>query len=354
MQTPQIETVQVLPQNVPLAFEFAARAQGSKETEVRARVGGILLKRNYVEGTEVKEGSVLFQIDPEPYKVALKQAQAKLAQTQAELKNAETQLARTEKLFKQGYASEKTRDEAVAKADSLKASLQLAEAEVDAAQLNLDYTTVTAPISGKTSMEAQSEGSLISTSGNAGLLTSITQLDPIYVDVRQTSSDMLRLKHEIASGKIKAKDGAVEVTVLMEDGSVYPLKGTLTFTGEEVDEGTGMVNLRAVVPNPNGDLLPGMFVRTRLEEGARPNSIVLSQRCVMRDPKGQAYVWVVTPENTIEQRNVVADRVVGTNWLIESGLKAGERVVLDGIGKVRAGAAVKIAQPAAAEQASAK
>ena len=133
----------------------------------------------------------------------------------------------------------------------------------------------------------------------------------------------------------------------MEDGSVYPQKGKLTFTGEEVDEGTGMINLRAVVPNPNGDLLPGMFVRARLEEGARPDSVLISQRCVMRDPKGQAYVYVVKPDNTIEQRNVVANRVVGTNWLIESGLQAGEKVVIEGIGKVRIGSQVKIAQPAA-------
>ena len=137
------------------------------------------------------------------------------------------------------------------------------------------------------------------------------------------------------------------MTLLMEDGSVYPQKGKLTFTGEEVDEGTGMINLRAIFPNPNGDLLPGMFVRARLEEGARPDSVVISQRCVMRDPKGQAYVYVVKPDNTIEQRNVVANRVIGTNWLIESGLKAGEKVVIDGIGKVRIGAKVTIAQPAA-------
>ena len=235
MQAPQVETVQVLPQNVPLAFEFAARAQGSKETEVRARVGGILLKRNYVEGAEVKEGSVLFQIDPKPYEVALKQAQAKLAQIQAELKNAETQLARTEKLFKQGYASEKTRDEAVANADSLKASLQLAEAEVDAAQLNLDYTTVTAPISGKTSMEAQSEGSLISTTGDAGLLTHITQLDPIYVIFSVSENELMALTNMVESGKIlnpyNSKDIVAKLklgddSLYEEDGKYYMLWGS--------------------------------------------------------------------------------------------------------------------------------
>ena len=164
----------------------------------------------------------------------------------------------------------------------------------------------------------------------------------IYVDVHQTSTELLRLKQDIATGKVQAKDGAVEVTLLMEDGSSYAQKGVLTFTGEEVDENTGMVNLRAIFPNPKGDLLPGMFVRARLEEGARPNSVVLDQRCVMRDPKGNAYVYVVTPENTIEQRTVVANRVIGTNWLIESGLKAGEKVVLEGTGKVRQGTKVTV------------
>ena len=178
---PEVEVIKLQPQDVPLSFEFAARAQGAKETQVRARVGGILLKRNYVEGSYVEEGSVLFEIDPAPYKVALEQAEAKLAQNQAQLKNAQTQWKRTEKLFKEGYASEKARDESRSSMDSLAAAVQLSQAEVDSAQLNLDYTTVTAPISGVTSLEAQSEGSLISTTGESGLLTTITQLDPVYV-----------------------------------------------------------------------------------------------------------------------------------------------------------------------------
>ena len=190
-------------QDIPLTFEFAARAQGSKETEVRARVGGILLKRNYIEGAEVEEGSILFEIDPEPYQVALDQAKAKLEQTRAELKNAKTQLDRTEKLYKQKYASEKAYDDAVAAYDSLQASLLLAQAEVDAAQLNLNYTKVKAPISGLTSMEAQSEGSLISTSGNSGLLTSITQLDPIYVMFSLSENEMMMISDMIATGKLK-------------------------------------------------------------------------------------------------------------------------------------------------------
>ena len=237
--------------------------------------------------------------------------------------------------------------------DAAQAQMKTARAAMKTAKTNLDYTRVQSPISGRVGRSEVTPGALAN--AYQTFMTTVQQLDPIYVDVRQTSSEMLRLKHEIASGKIKAKDGAVEVTLLMEDGSVYPQKGKLTFTGEEVDEGTGMINLRAIFPNPNGDLLPGMFVRARLEEGARPDSIVLSQRCVMRDPKGQAYVFVVTPDNKIEQRNVVANRVIGTNWLIESGLQAGEKVVIDGVGKVRAGATVKIAQPAAnAQQPEAK
>ena len=279
----------------------------------------------------VKAGEQLYQIDPALYEAAYEEAVANYELARANARRS-AQLVKVNAVSKQDN-------------DAAQAQMKTARAAMKTAKTNLDYTKVESPISGRVGRSEVTPGALAN--AYQTFMTTVQQLDPIYVDVRQTSSDMLRLKHEIASGKIKAKDGAVEVTVLMEDGSVYPQKGKLTFTGEEVDEGTGMINLRAVVPNPNGDLLPGMFVRARLEEGARPDSVLISQRCVMRDPKGQAYVYVVKPDNTIEQRNVVANRVVGTNWLIESGLQAGEKVVIEGIGKVRIGSQVKIAQPAA-------
>lgn len=315
-----------------MTTELAGRTSAYQVAEVRPQISGIIQKRTFTEGQMVKAGEQLYQIDPALYEAAYEQA---VANYELALANAR----RSAQLVKVNAVSKQDNDAA-------QAQMKTARAAMKTAKTNLDYTKVESPISGRVGRSEVTPGALAN--AYQTFMTTVQQLDPIYVDVRQTSSDMLRLKHEIASGKIKAKDGAVEVTVLMEDGSVYPQKGKLTFTGEEVDEGTGMINLRAVVPNPNGDLLPGMFVRARLEEGARPDSVVISQRCVMRDPKGQAYVYVVKPDNTIEQRNVVANRVVGTNWLIESGLQAGEKVVIEGIGKVRIGSQVKIAQPAAA------
>ena len=200
---PQVPVIELAAKDIPLSFEFSARTQGYKETQVRARVGGILLKSNYVEGSWVEEGSILFEIDPKPYEVALKQAQAQLAQAKAQLSSAETQWSRTEKLFKEGYASEKIRDEARSNRDSLLASVQLAEAAVDSAKLNLDYTIVRAPISGITSLGTQSDGSLISTTGDASLLTSITQIDPIYVIFSATESEILSLTNMTERGLIK-------------------------------------------------------------------------------------------------------------------------------------------------------
>ena len=320
-----------------ITTELSGRTSAYQVAEVRPQISGIIQKRIFTEGQMVKEGEQLYQIDPALYEAAYEEAVANYELARANARRS-AQLVKVNAVSKQDN-------------DAAQAQMKTARAAMKTAKTNLDYTKVQSPISGRVGRSEVTPGALVN--AYQTFMTTVQQLDPIYVDVRQTSSEMLRLKHEIAAGKVKAnKDGALEVTLLMEDGSVYPQKGKLTFTGEEVDEGTGMVNLRAIFPNPDGDLLPGMFVRARLEEGARPDSVVISQRCVMRDPKGQAYVYVVTPENTIEQRNVTANRVIGNNWLIESGLKAGEKVVIDGIGKVRIGAKVTIAQPAAAAPAA--
>lgn len=320
-----------------ITTELSGRTSAYQVAEVRPQISGIIQKRIFTEGQMVKAGDQLYQIDPALYEAAYEEAVSNYELARANARRS-AQLVKVNAVSKQDN-------------DAAQAQMKTARAAMKTAKTNLDYTKVQSPISGRVGRSEVTPGALVN--AYQTFMTTVQQLDPIYVDVRQTSSEMLRLKHEIAAGKVKAnKDGAMEVTLLMEDGSVYPQKGKLTFTGEEVDEGTGMVNLRAIFPNPDGDLLPGMFVRARLEEGARPDSVVISQRCVMRDPKGQAYVYVVTPENTIEQRNVTANRVIGNNWLIESGLKAGEKVVIDGIGKVRIGAKVTIAQPAAAAPAA--
>lgn len=309
-----------------MTTELNGRTSAYQVAEVRPQINGIIQKRTFTEGQQVKAGDQLYQIDPALYEAAYEEAVANYELARADAR-------RYAALVKVNAVSKQQNDQA-------QAQLKTARAAVKTAKTNLDYTRVESPITGRVGRSEVTPGALAT--AYQTFMTTVLQLDPIYVDVHQTSTELLRLKQDIATGKVQAKDGAVEVTLLMEDGSSYAQKGVLTFTGEEVDENTGMVNLRAIFPNPKGDLLPGMFVRARLEEGARPNSVVLDQRCVMRDPKGNAYVYVVTPENTIEQRTVVANRVIGTNWLIESGLKAGEKVVLEGTGKVRQGTKVTV------------
>lgn len=309
-----------------MTTELNGRTSAYQVAEVRPQINGIIQKRTFTEGQQVKAGDQLYQIDPALYEAAYEEAVANYELARADAR-------RYAALVKVNAVSKQQNDQA-------QAQLKTARAAVKTAKTNLDYTRVESPITGRVGRSEVTPGALAT--AYQTFMTTVLQLDPIYVDVHQTSTELLRLKQDIATGKVQAKDGAVEVTLLMEDGSSYAQKGVLTFTGEEVDENTGMVNLRAIFPNPKGDLLPGMFVRARLEEGARPNSVVLDQRCVMRDPKGNAYVYVVTPENTIEQRTVIANRVIGTNWLIESGLKAGEKVVLEGTGKVRQGTKVTV------------
>ena len=309
-----------------MTTELNGRTSAYQVAEVRPQINGIIQKRTFTEGQQVKAGDQLYQIDPALYEAAYEEAVANYELARADAR-------RYAALVKVNAVSKQQNDQA-------QAQLKTARAAVKTAKTNLDYTRVESPITGRVGRSEVTPGALAT--AYQTFMTTVLQLDPIYVDVHQTSTELLRLKQDIATGKVQAKDGAVEVTLLMEDGSSYAQKGVLTFTGEEVDENTGMVNLRAIFPNPKGDLLPGMFVRARLEEGARPNSVVLDQRCVMRDPKGNAYVYVVTPENTIEQRTVVANRVIGTNWLIESGLKTGEKVVLEGTGKVRQGTKVTV------------
>ena len=330
------------PQDVPLTFEFAARAQGSKETEVRARVGGILLKRNYIEGSEVKEGQVLFEIDPEPYQVALNQAKANLEQTQAELKNAKIQLDRTEKLYKQKYASEKSYDDAVAKYDSLKAGLSSAQAAVDAAQLNLDYTKVKAPISGLTSMEAQSEGSLISTSGESGLLTHITQINPIYVMFSLSENEMLTLSRMVSSGQLKNPQdkNTVKAVLRLGNNDVYQYPGEINFVNPSIDTSTGTIKLRAVFPNPNNRLRPGQFMRLTVEGLERANALIVPQTAVMQSSKG-SYVYRLNDKNEVEIANIKTGQTVNKEyWTVNEGLEQGDRVVVNNLLKVRPGMVV--------------
>ncbi len=338
---PTVEAIRVSPQNIPLDLEYSARTQGSKETVVRARVGGILLKRNYIEGAKVNEGDVLFEIDPEPYKVALQQAQAKLAQTKAQLTAAESQWKRISKLFEERIVSEKSRDEAKANLEALEASLKLAQAEVDSAQLNLDYTTVTAPIAGVTSMEAVSEGSLISVNDQ---LTTITQLDPIYVIFSASENELFKLASMVEKGLIvntstinSIGQRKLNAQVRYNNGKLYSEIGEIDFINSSIDETTGTLKLRAKFPNPDKKLIPGQFVRLRLGNIVRKDAITVPQEAVMQGAKG-AFVYRLSSQNMVE--SVMIETGVQTEdgrWIVDEGLKEGDVVITNGLMKVRSG-----------------
>ena len=331
-----VSVIELSPQNIPLSFEFSARAQGSKETEVRARVSGILLKRNYVEGSKVEEGSVLFEIDPDQYKVALDQAKAQLAQAKAQFINAETQWKRTDELHKQGFASDKALDEARATMDSLAASKELAQAAVEAAQLNFDYTTVKAPISGITSMEAQSEGSLISTTG---LLTKIVQVDPIYVIFSASENEIMSLRDMTERGLIRNPENKAEIVakVRFGDDTMYNQNGTINFINPTIDESTGTIKLRAVFPNEEGKIRPGQFLRLVMEGLTRIDALTVPQEAVMQEANG-SYVYRVGENNVLESVSVKTGLTTPNGeWIIDEGLKAGDKVVVAGLLKLRPG-----------------
>lgn len=342
-QVPAVDVVQVAPQDIPLAFEFAARAQGSKETEVRARVGGILLKRNYVEGSRVEEGQLLFEIDPAQYAIELDKAKANLIDAEATLSQAESQWNRIEKLHKEGYASGKDYDSTKAAYDSAKAAAMLAKANLDAAQLNLDYTKVTAPISGITSMETQSEGSLISSTGDASLLTHITQLDPIYVIFSASENEILSLTNMVDRGLIKYPDTKakeIKAKVKFGDDTVYNKEGEINFINPTVDEKTGTIKLRAVFPNPEGRIRPGQFLRLLMEGLVRINALVVPQEAVMQGPNG-TFVYRVNANNVIESVSVQAGLMTKDGgWIIDEGLKPGDKIITGGIMKLRPGMTV--------------
>ena len=335
-----VDAVQVEPQNIPLSFEFSARAQGYKETQVRARVGGILLKKNYIEGAEVKEGDVLFEIDPNEYRAKLNNAKANLAKAQAQLHRAETEWDRIEKLFKQRVVSEKSRDDALAELESQKAAVLMAESEVETAQLNFDYTKVTAPISGVTGMEEQSVGSLISATG---LLTTITQLDPIYVIFSASESEMMSLANMVRSGLVKNPENKSEVIakVKFSNDVFYPLDGEINFINSGIDEGTGTIKLRAVFPNPKRQLKPGQFLRLVMEGLTRINALVVPQESIMQGGNG-SYLYIVNDKNMVEAVNVQTGLMTKEGgWIIDGGLKAGDKVIISNLMKIRPGMTVE-------------
>jgi membrane fusion protein, multidrug efflux system len=297
------------------------------------------LKRLFTEGADVKEGEVLFKIDPGPYQASLQSAQATLSRASANLENLKLQAERAGKMVKEGLGTQQDFENATAAVKTAEADKAGGAAAVQTAALNLDYTTVKAPIAGRIGRAEVTEGAYVQAS-TATLMATIQQIDSIYVDLTWSSAEALRLRREIESGRLKGSDGQAVVTLFLEDGSQYPEQGKMQFTDVTVEASTGSISLRALFANPKNELLPGMFVRARLEEGSKPDAILVPQRAVTRDATGKATALIVDEGNKVARRTLQAERAVGDSWLVTDGLKAGDRVIVEGLQKVRPDAIV--------------
>jgi membrane fusion protein (multidrug efflux system) len=339
---PEVAAVTVQPESVVITTELAGRTSPCLVAEVRPQVGGIVQKRLFEEGADVLAGDVLYQIDPATYQAAHESAKATLARAEANAVPARLRAKRYAKLLADKVISPQEVDDAIAAQGQAEAEIEVCKAAVKTARINLDYTRVTAPISGRIGKSSVTVGALVTANQGAPLAT-IQQLDPMYVDVTQSSANLLNLKRKMVEGLIK-QGGAnqAKVRLLLEDASAYALEGTLEFSGVTVDVGTGSVELRTVFPNPDHLLLPGMYVRAVLEEGVSEGALLVPQRAFTRDAKGNPVVMVVGDGNKVEPRMLKIDRAIGEKWLVSDGLKAGDRVIMEGLQKVRPGAEVKV------------
>jgi membrane fusion protein (multidrug efflux system) len=327
---------------VTLTMELSGRISPQMVAEVRPQVGGIIQKRLFTEGSEVKAGEPLYQIDPATYQAAHASAKAALAKADANGFALRQRSERYKQLVAISAVSRQEYDDATAALKQAEADIETGKAAVETARINLAYTRIIAPIAGRIGRSTVTPGALV-TANQVTALATIQQLDPVYVDVTQSSADLLRLKRNLASGELKGNDpGQAKVKLILEDNSAYPLEGILKFSEVTVDQSTGSVTLRAQFPNPNQLLLPGMFVSALIQEGVREQVILVPQRGVSRDPAGNAVALVAGEKDVVERRMVKTERTVGDAWLVTDGLQAGERVIVEGIQRVRPGVTVKV------------
>ncbi|WP_175794155.1 efflux RND transporter periplasmic adaptor subunit [Burkholderia ambifaria] len=353
-QTPEVGVVTVQPQAVPVFTELPGRTSAFLVAQVRARVDGIVLRREFTEGGDVKAGQRLYKIDPAPYIAQLNSAKATLAKAQANLVTQNALVARYKVLVAANAVSKQEYDNAVATQGQAAADVAAGKAAVDTAQINLGYTDVVSPITGRVGISQVTPGAYVQAS-QATLMSTVQQLDPVYVDLTQSSLEGLKLRQDVQSGRLKTSGpGAAKVSLILEDGKTYSDAGKLQFSDVTVDQTTGSVTIRAVFPNPGRVLLPGMFVRARIEEGVNENAYLVPQIGVTHDAKGQAVALVVNASNKVETRPLKTTGMQGQNWIVEGGLQAGDRVIVQGVEKVRPGATVKsvAAQLPAADAAS--
>ncbi|MCJ8158045.1 efflux RND transporter periplasmic adaptor subunit [Sphingomonas sp. LaA6.9] len=343
---PAVDIITIRPQAIDNVIELPGRIQAVRTAEVRARVNGIVERRLYEEGTDVRAGQPLFQIDPRELRASLNAALATLSRNQATAANAQQDVQRYQGLITDQAISKQEYDAAVARLRTAQADVALARAQVESARLNLGYSTVTAPISGRAGRGQVTEGALVSAAGGT-LFTTIEQLGTVYVNFSQSSSDVLAVRRDVSAGRLKMpSNGRLPVELILEDGSAYGLGGHIDFLDLAIDEATGTAAIRAEFPNPSRLLLPGQFVRARAKAGVRSDGLLVPQRAVKLTAQG-ATVMVVGDKNIATVRNIKLGNLQGSSWVIRDGLKAGDRVIVNGLQKVQPGSPVSISTPGA-------
>lgn len=344
----EVGTVTVKPERRSVLTELPGRTVAHLTADIRPQISGIIQRRLFTEGADVRQGQALYQIDPATYQAVYDSAKASLSKAEATLRASKLKAERYTELNKIDAVSKQDNDDAQSVLSENQAALEVARAALKTAAINLGFTRIAAPISGRIETSAVTPGALVVAQQSVAL-TTIQKIDPIYVDVTQSSVDVLRMRRELASGTIKTvgRDEA-PVRLILEDGSVYPKQGKLKFSGLSVNTGTGMITLRAEFPNPDGMLLPGMYVRAQLEEAVDESAILVPQKAVTRDAAGTATALILNDAGKVEQRALTVGRAIGNRWWVSAGLQAGDKVIVDGLQKIRAGDSVRAIDMSAA------
>lgn len=338
---PEVGVVTLAPSSVNIKSELPGRALAFEIAEIRPQVGGIIIKRNFVEGDKVSKGESLYQIDPAPLQARLDSAKGALAKAQATANNVRLTLNRQSALIKSNYVSRQDYDTTLSQLNEAQANVAVAKADLEQATINLRYANVTSPIDGISGKSSVTVGALVTANQENSLVT-VQRLDPIYVDLTQSVQDFLRLKEEKANGKIAQQQGKIPVELMLENGKPYRHTGTLEFSDPAVDETTGSVTLRAVFPNPEGEILPGMYVTALLDEGSQQNVLMVPQQGITHNEQGKATTLILDQENVVQLREINAVKAVGNQWLVTAGLRPGDRVIVSGLQRIRPGSKARV------------